>query len=472
MTIEPTQKQEQLLAAALSGKYKFILFGGAIRGAKTFGMLLTALIAKRKWAGMRLVFTRKDIPTIERNTYPTWEKFNPPSVLEDRRRDNKNPRIIFKNSSELIFFGENYARDKELNRWRGLETNWFMADEINEFQELSFYKMIERTGSYVMKAGHNPHPLIIGTCNPTQGWVKQLVYDPWKKGELRPDWLYIPAKITDNPYLPPEYIESLKQLPKYEYEVFVNGNWDINLKTGGEFLKSFELSKHLGVFSADIDNTIHISIDSNVMPYIAVTIWQLERQGQGWFVKQVHELPAKDPENTARRAGAKSAKWLRAIGYNQKIFLYGDPTTKARNNIDDNKRTFLDLFMEPLEKEGYLIETRFFNKAPSVAATGDFINAIFDDIIPGIEIKIGESCIASISDYIDTKEDKDGGILKKRITDPVTGISYEPNGHLTDTLRYFIVKLFSKEFSMFSRRFSNYADKTIPTEETSLLDGF
>ena len=472
MIIKPTDKQILLISAALSGKYKLILFGGAIRGAKTFGMLLTALIAKRKWPGMRLVFTRKDMPTIDRNTYPTWEKLRPQSVADDRRRDNKNPKIIFKNSSELIFFGENFNRDKELNRWRGLETNWFLADELNEFQEASFWKMIERVGSYVMVEKENPNPLIIGTCNPTQGFVKRLIYDPWEKGELRDDWLYIPAKITDNPYLPKAYLESLTQLPKYEYEVFVNGNWNINLKTGGEFLKAFELADHLGVFPVDIENSIHISIDSNVMPYIAVSVWQLEKTGHGWHAKQVHELPAKDPENTARRSGEKTAKWLRAISYNQKVFLYGDPTTKARNNIDDNKRSFLDLFIEPFEKEGYTIEKRFFRKAPSVAATGDFINAILDNIIPGVKISIGENCITSISDYVETKEDKDGGILKKRITDPKTGISYEPNGHLTDTLRYFIVKIFNEEFNKFARRFSDYSDKTIPTEETQLLDGF
>jgi len=472
MTITPTDKQLALIEAALSGRYKLILFGGAIRGAKTFGVMLTFLIAKRKWPGMRGVFTRKDIPTIERNTYPTWDKLNPSSVLEDRRRDNKNPRIIFKNKSELIFFGENYERDKELNRWKGLETNWFMPDEINEFQEASFWKMVERCGSYIISDGVTPPPLILATCNPSQGWVKNLIYNPWKNGTLREDWLYIPSRIFDNPHLPGPYLESLKSLPRYEYEVYVEGNWDINLKTGGEFLKNFELAEHLGVFSVDIENTIHISIDSNVEPYIAVSIWQLEKTPAGWMAQQVDELPARDPINTARKAGNNTVDWLRGKGYTNKVFLYGDPTTKARNNIDDDKKTFLDLFVEPFEKAGYMVEQRFFRKAPSVSATGDFINAILEGVIPEIKIRISENCHTSISDYVTTKQDRDGSILKKRETNPKTGVSFEPNGHFTDTLRYFIVKAFNDEFKKFSRRFSDYSDSTIPKGSTDLLDGF
>ena len=72
-----------------------------------------------------------------------------------------------------------------------------------------------------------------------------------KNGTLPETWSYIPAKITDNVdkngnlNLPQAYIDNLKNLPKFEYMVFVEGNWDIQLKTGGEFLRSFELSKHV-----------------------------------------------------------------------------------------------------------------------------------------------------------------------------------------------------------------------------------
>jgi len=476
--IKLTEKQEELVAAALSGLYTMILFGGAVGGAKTAGLFLLYLLAQKVFPGIQVYFVRKDLATIERNSYATWNELTgkygvPESLLRDYRADQKNPRLEFRNGSNLFFFGENYERDKKLLRWSGLIPNWFFADEINEITFKAYKKMYERAGRYQLPKGNTPPPLIVGTCNPSQGWVKSEIYDRWKKGTLPDHVLYIPSKVTDNPHLPEAYLNNLKNLPRYEYEVYVEGNWDINLKTGGEFLKDFVLDQHIKVIYPHPDITFHISIDSNVEPYIAVTIWQLtQTKTEGWLIEQVHELPIKDPNNTARKAGKVVGEWLEEIGYQDKVFLYGDPTTKARNNIDDEKKTFYDLFVEGLQQFNYRIEDRFYRRAPSVSATGDFINAIFEKNIFNLVIHIAESCKVSINDYIETKQDKDGGILKKREMNPNTGISYEPFGHITDTMRYFICKVFESEFKQFINRLSDYSDNTIPTQGTELLDGF
>jgi hypothetical protein len=444
-------KQQQGMEAIQSEKFGFILLGGAIRGGKTFwglGALLTlcSVFPKSRWCVIR-----ENSEKIRTTTIPSFTKFEASGKLKRSPFEYHHP-----NGSMILFKSENFAADKELNWMRGLEVNGFLFEEINECQEQTFHKALERAGSWNV-SGRQPFPYILGTCNPTQGWVKDKFYDPWKNGTLRDNWLYIPSKITDNMQnLDPNYVESLKNLPRYEYEVFVNGNWDIQLKTGGEFFKNFELEQHVAPFHTKPEERIHISIDSNVLPYIAVTCWQLEKKGEGWIAKQTHDIPVKDPDNTARKAGAKVGRWLKGIGYKQRVFLYGDPTTTARNNIDDEKRSFLDLFVEGLLKEGYECDKRFFTQAPGVASTGDFINAIYEGKVPGVEILVSEYCKESINDYIETKQDKDGGILKKRITDPKTKQSYEPNGHLSDTLRYFICKLFDNEFRQFQNRFSDH----------------
>ena len=61
MIIEPTKKQEQMIAAALSGKYTMILFGGAVGGAKTAGLYLLFLIAQKIFPGIQVYFVRKDL---------------------------------------------------------------------------------------------------------------------------------------------------------------------------------------------------------------------------------------------------------------------------------------------------------------------------------------------------------------------------------------------------------------------------
>lgn len=40
-------------------------------------------------------------------------------------------------------------------------------------------------------------------------------------------------------------------------------------------------------------------------------------------------------------------------------------------------------------------------------------------------------------------------MLKKRITDTKAGVNYELHGHLTDTLKDFIVSAFNREYTAF-----------------------
>ena len=451
-----TPKQEEAIELVRTENYNFILYGGAIRGGKTIWLLCTFLVLCELFPKSRWVIIRENNERIRKTTIPSFKKLEPNGRLKESPFE-----YTHHNGSVILFIGENYARDKDLDAFKGLEANGFGFEEINECQEQTFNKAFERSGTWIIKdTKHQPKPIILATCNPTHGWIKDKVYDRWQNGTLPEKWAYIPAKITDNPHLPKDYVENLKNLPKYEYEVFVEGNWNIQLKTGGEFLKSFELDKHVKPLIVDVNNTMHISIDYNVLPYVAVSVWQIEKEQQDnltkYHAKQVHELPARDPINTARKSALNAAKWLKSIGYNDKIFIYGDPSTKNSNGIDDDKKSFFDLFTETLKNEGFYIQDKMSRSNKSVSSMGDFVNAIFEGNIDNISITIGESNKTSINDYIETKQDKDGGILKKRVTDPATKSSYEPNGHLTDNLKDFMCQAFEPEFNQFKRKYQEF----------------
>jgi hypothetical protein len=451
MTFEFTPKQTEAMEALQSEKYNFIMYGGAIRGGKSFLGLGALLVLCTIFPRSRWAVIRENSERIRLTTIPSFKKFEAPGRLKE------NPfQYTHINGSVILFVGENYSRDKDLDWMKGLEVNGFLFEEINECQQQTLFKAFERAGAWIIPHSKiQPKPIILATTNPSFGWVKELVYDKWKNNTLSEKWLYIPAKITDNPHLPQEYIDSLKNLPRFEYEVFVEGNWDIQLKTGGEFLKGFELQKHVKHINIDPTSLIHVSIDSNVEPYISVTFWQTLKEDNIWKINQIHELPCKDPNNTARKAGELTAKWLREIGYNQKICLYGDRSTKSRNNIDDDKRSFADIFTNSLQKAGYKVENKMLGFAPPVSNIADFINSIFDGTLKFAEITINETCKTSINDYIETKQDKDGSILKKRITNPKTGVSYEPNAHLVDTCKDFITSMFYAEFLKYQNRFNS-----------------
>lgn len=237
--------------------------------------------------------------------------------------------------------------------------------------------------------------------------------------------------------------------PDY-YNVYALGEWGV-IRTGSEFFGSFNRGKHSGEHKYVPDLPIHISVDNNVLPYISVSYWQIDFTA-GTKVWQFHETCAESPNNTVKKASKLVAKYLKSIEYSDKVYLHGDASTKAANSIDDEKRSWMDLFIDTLQKEGFEIEDKVGNKNPSVAMTGEFINAIFDGIVPGIEIYINESCSVSIEDYMSVQKDANGAILKTKVKNKTTLQTYEEHGHLSDTFRYVVVDLCNEQYTVFSNR--------------------
>lgn len=237
--------------------------------------------------------------------------------------------------------------------------------------------------------------------------------------------------------------------PDY-YNVYALGEWGV-IRTGSEFFGSFNRGKHSGEHKYVPDLPIHISVDNNVLPYISVSYWQVDFT-TGTKVWQFHETCAESPNNTVKKSSKLVAKYLKFIQYSDKLCIHGDASTKSANSFDDEKRSWMDLFIDTLQKEGFEIEDKVGNKNPSVAMTGEFINAIFDCTVPGIEIYIDESCSVSIEDYMSVQKDANGAILKTKVKNKTTLQTYEEHGHLSDTFRYVVVDLCNEQYIEFSNR--------------------
>lgn len=449
----PFPKQQEFLKAALSGKYSFILYGGGIRGGKSFAGIAILLMLCKLFPCSRWAIVRKDRPTIEKNLYPTWDKICPPNFIRyDRRKSTINPHVEFTNGSVILFFPENYSQDKEYERFKGLEVNGFLADEMPELQFETFEKMIERTGTYIIP-GENakqPKPLIVGTCNPSPGWVKKKIYTPSVEGTLRPEWTYIKATIFDNPYIPEAYFDILKTMSTYQYRRFVEGDWDFQGKNPNAYWKDFDVDKHVINMPHDRDLPIHLSIDDNVLPYISVSFWQLY---DGTKAVQIAEVPAEDPDNTAQKAAVLVSDFLNKINHNDIVILHGDASTKKSNTIDIEKRSFLRLFEAKLS-DNFVVINKVSNSNPSVSMRGLFINAIYKGLVPGLSVYINECCKESINDYIVVQEDMNGAMKKSKITK--NNLTYEPNGHFSDTKAYFLVDVFREQYNVFKSAGSTY----------------
>lgn len=246
--------------------------------------------------------------------------------------------------------------------------------------------------------------------------------------------------------------------PDY-YNVYALGEWGV-IKTGNEFLNSFNVGKNSGEYPYIPGLPIHLSVDSNVLPYISVSYWQADLS-KGKNMYQIAETTAESPNNSVRRAAKLVSKKLSELGYDDKIYLHGDASTKASNTIDDNKRSFMDLFIDTLKKDNWTVEDRVGNKNPSVSMTGEFVNAIFEKQLPDLSINIDDGCRASIDDYQSVQKDANGAILKTKVKDSVTKQTYEEHGHLTDTLRYVVHDIMYEEYVQFAnrRKRNTYSEK-------------
>ncbi len=237
--------------------------------------------------------------------------------------------------------------------------------------------------------------------------------------------------------------------PDY-YNVYALGEWGV-IRTGSEFFGSFNRGKHSGTYLYNSNLPIHLSIDNNVLPYISVSYWQADLSART-KIYQIHETCAESPNNTVKKAAKLVAGYLKEIGCYERLYIHGDASTKAANSIDDEKRSWMDLFIDTLQKAGFEVEDKVGNKNPSVAMTGEFINAIFDGLVPGVEIGIDAGCRVSIEDYMSVQKDANGAILKTKVKNKTTMQTYEEHGHLSDTFRYVVADLCSEEYTAFINR--------------------
>lgn len=189
-------------------------------------MFLVFLTYALQYPNSRWAIVRKSYQRLQDTTLPSWAQFLSLHGLHSVITEYTKTRTKFVNGSEIIFIAESIHTDPELNRFRGLEVNGFGLEEMNELSRKTLDKCIERAGTW-FHAKNAPRK-ILGTCNPTDNWVKDDFYTPAQTNSLPKHFRYIPSKITDNPFLPAGYLESLKAtMDTNNYERFVNGDWNV-----------------------------------------------------------------------------------------------------------------------------------------------------------------------------------------------------------------------------------------------------
>lgn len=222
-----TPKQDELFKAYQSGKFSFYALGGGTGSSKTFGILTLINAICELVPGVRIAIYRKSEKNLKNNTIPSYRK-----VLDALGKSVPivDMKAKYPNGSEILFLWADITKDPDCDNAKGGEFTMAFLNEANQIDPRYFAILKTRVGRW-NKLKYNDKTIEVKPCifldfNPTDNWVKDQFYNPYRDGTLPVDTFFQLSLPSDNPFNSKEYMEMLETLPEAEYNRYVKGNWD------------------------------------------------------------------------------------------------------------------------------------------------------------------------------------------------------------------------------------------------------
>lgn len=417
-----------MLAIARQNAMRYLFYGGAIRGGKTFVCLFIILTLAQIFPKSRWHIFRSDFPELEDTTIPSMEKLIGTEEGDDFvwKRKSSNYHVVLANGSKIFFKSENLMKDPELKWMLGLETNGIFLEQMEGLSEKLFSRAIERVGSWIIP--NMPPPLIFGTFNPTNNWVKQKIYDKWVDGELPEGWYFEEALPTDNPYVTEDQWKNWENLDPISRAQLIEAIWKF-LEDVKLFAYSFDKKKTvvdvlteegLRYMTPDARLPVYAIFDFNFDP---ITCIIAQRNGMAWAkILKEYRLRNSNIFELCERVYNDWADYF--------IVATGDASGRQRSALVRGTRTYIKTIQRLLKLSNR--QMQFPKSNPSVKNTRIVMNSLF---FKHPEFKISSECQHLIADLEGVKVDDKGVIDKKKDT---------LKSHFLDNLRYFMWNYFRK----------------------------
>ena len=226
-----------------------VLYGGAAGGGKSYAMLADPLrfMGHPQFSGLLLRHTTEELRELIWKSQEMYPKIYPGIKWSERKMQWIAP-------SGARLWMSYLDRDEDVLRYQGLAFSWIGFDELTQWHTPFAYNYMRsrlRTAAadlpIYMRATTNPG-------GPGHAWVKKMFIDPapagksfWatdietgkpltfpkghsREGEYLFKRKFIPAMLTDNPYLAEsgDYETMLLSLPEHQRKQLLEGNWDIS----------------------------------------------------------------------------------------------------------------------------------------------------------------------------------------------------------------------------------------------------
>ena len=226
----PSEKQWLFLR----DRHKYIAFGGARGGGKSWAVRVKAALSCLRFPGIIVMIVRRTYPELVANHIRPMRQMLAGKDIAKYNEARKE--FAFSNGSMILF--RYCARESDMEMYQGTEADLIFIDEGTHFEEIVFRMLA------ACLRGVNEYPKrVYITCNPGgrgHAWVKRLFVDrTFKDGENPEEYSFIRSRVQDNAALmeaQPDYIKQLEALPPKLRKAWLEGDWDV---FEGQFFEEF-----------------------------------------------------------------------------------------------------------------------------------------------------------------------------------------------------------------------------------------
>lgn len=247
LTLKLSRKQKIALDLLDDPQVTEIYYGGSAGSGKTLMLCIWMLKEMRQYPGIRIGLGRKELTRLKQTTVTSLLREAHPMMLVKQGTFNYQDQkglITYQNGSSIQLIDlARQPSDADYDTLGSLNLTHVVIDEGGEIVKKAKDVLGSRKNRFLNdKYGIVGKTVITG--NPSQNFTREEYYDPylesgggdyqkWPTGEVVINdqkqtayKAFIKALPTDNPFLPQNYIEVLKQLPSQERKRLYEGNWD------------------------------------------------------------------------------------------------------------------------------------------------------------------------------------------------------------------------------------------------------
>lgn len=207
-----------------------ILYGGGKGGGKSYLGVSLIFADALTYPETHYFIARAELTDLRKFTIPTiHEVFGNWGIkLDDYSSYNGQDSVFhLKNGSKVFLLScKPMPSDPLFERFGSMQMTRGMIEEGGEIVESAKANLWLSIGRWKNDVYNLKKKLLI-TANPKKGWMKREFVDMHKDGTLPPTRKFVQALAIDNKYLPPDYVETLKnEKDLVRRQRLYLGDWD------------------------------------------------------------------------------------------------------------------------------------------------------------------------------------------------------------------------------------------------------